>query len=57
MTRWRTSIFPSAAREHAGSDEETPEPGYILPLKRAVREAQGIELGREVTVGLTVLDL
>ncbi|TDP89828.1 uncharacterized protein DUF1905 [Leucobacter luti] len=57
VTRWRTSIFPSAAREPSGSDEETPEPGYILPLKRAVREAQGIELGREVTIGLTVLDL
>lgn len=46
LTVWRTSIFPL----------DDP-PRYILPLKRAVREAEGVELGRPVTVRLTLLDL
>ncbi|MCR2814152.1 DUF1905 domain-containing protein [Microbacterium sp. zg.Y1090] len=43
-TTWRTSIFPSASGR------------YWLPLKRAVREAEGLDEGGPVTVGLWVLD-
>ncbi|GAA1595303.1 DUF1905 domain-containing protein [Leucobacter chromiireducens] len=45
-TVWRTSIFP------AGTDG-----AYVLPIKRAVREAAGIEVGEEVSILLSVLDL
>ena len=41
---WRTSVFP----QHAGGP-------YVLPVKRAVREANGIDVGDEVTVSLEVL--
>lgn len=41
---WRTSIFPTSST-------------YLLPLKQAVRRAEGVELGGEVTVRLRVLDL
>lgn len=44
-TRWRTSIFPDGER---GS--------YVLPLKRAVREAEGIGESGIVRVRLEVLD-
>ncbi|MBL3699672.1 DUF1905 domain-containing protein [Leucobacter luti] len=58
LTVWRTSIFPGGQGGGASSDgDPAPEPGYILPLKKAVRVAEGVELGREVTIGLTVLDL
>ena len=40
-TRWRTSIFPD------GSSRT-----YVLPIKRAVRTAEGIEAGDTVTVDL-----
>ena len=43
---WRTSIFPAG-----------PNAGFVLPLKRAVREAEGIEVGRDVSILLDVLDL
>ncbi len=43
---WRTSIFPDAER---GT--------YVLPLKRAVRDAEGISEGKTVVVSLDVLDL
>lgn len=43
---WRTSIFPAG-----------PNVGFVLPLKRAVREAEGIEVGRDVSILLGVLDL
>lgn len=43
---WRTSIFPAG-----------PDNGFVLPLKRAVREAQGIKVGQDVTILLDVLDL
>ena len=36
---WRTSVFP-------GTD------AYVLPLKRAVRRAEGIDLGDVVTLTL-----
>ncbi len=45
VTTWRTSIFPDAERAT-----------YVLPLKRAVREAEGIEgAGAIVSVVLVVL--
>lgn len=43
-TRWTTSIFPGG-REGA----------YVLPIKRAVREAEGIEAGDVATVTVEVL--
>ncbi|WP_394279112.1 DUF1905 domain-containing protein [Microbacterium sp.] len=42
---WRTSIFPDAER---GT--------YVLPIKRAVREAEAISEGDAVPVHLDVLD-
>jgi hypothetical protein len=44
-SRWRTSIFPDGARG-----------AYVLPLKRAVRDAEGIVDGGTVFVRLEVLD-
>lgn len=41
---WRTSIFPGSA---GGV--------YVLPVKRAVREANRVEVGDEVAVWLEVL--
>jgi len=41
---WRTSIFPQA------------DGGYVLPLKRAVRDAERIAPGAIVQVDLVVLD-
>jgi hypothetical protein len=38
-TSWRTSIFPDSTRE-----------AYVLPLKRAVREAEGVGVGDTCTV-------
>ncbi|MFI8632297.1 DUF1905 domain-containing protein [Microbacterium sp. NPDC077663] len=42
---WRTSIFPDAARGV-----------YVLPLKRSVREREGISEGDTVRARLDVLD-
>ncbi|RIV84446.1 DUF1905 domain-containing protein [Aurantiacibacter xanthus] len=42
-SEWNTSVFPA-------SDE-----GYILPLKAAIRKAEGIVQGSEVTVELELL--
>ena len=42
-TVWRTSIFPSA---------ET----YVLPVKKAVRRAEQLEVGDAVRVHLTLVD-
>lgn len=44
-SRWRTSIFPELSRS-----------AYVLPLKRAIREAEGIHNERVVSVSLEVLD-
>lgn len=41
-TTWKTSIFPDKR-------------GYVLPLKRAVRKAAGIESGDSVRVQLSVI--
>jgi hypothetical protein len=43
-TTWRTSIFPS---KESGS--------YVLPVKKAVRAAAGIDDGDHVEVELTLL--
>ena len=43
--RWRTSVFPS-----------TEEGAYVLPVKRPVRRAEGLEAGDEAEVVLTLLD-
>ena len=45
LSRWRTSIFPDASQG-----------GYVLPLKRAVREAEGIGVDGVIAVWLEVLD-
>jgi Domain of unknown function (DUF1905) len=42
---WRTSIFP-------GGDG-----AYVLPVKRPVRTAEGLDVGDTATVTLDVLDL
>ena len=44
-TAWRTSIFPS---DSAGT--------YVLPIKKAVRSAQGLQTGDTVRVRLTLVD-
>lgn len=44
-SRWRTSIFPDAAQG-----------AYVLPLKRSVRDAEGIGDVGVVSVELEVLD-
>jgi len=41
---WSTSIFPGNT-------------GFVLPLKKAIREAQGIGEGDIVTVDLDIIDL
>jgi hypothetical protein len=43
-TRWTTSIFPS---KESG--------GYLLPVKAAVRKAEGMIVGDEVTVTIELL--
>ncbi|MCW4384713.1 DUF1905 domain-containing protein [Salinibacterium sp. SYSU T00001] len=42
-TRWRTSIFPS-------------DQAYVLPIKKAVRAAEGVDLGDVVTVAIELVD-
>ncbi|WP_345802267.1 DUF1905 domain-containing protein [Microbacterium sp. AZCO] len=42
---WRTSIFPDSSHG-----------AYVLPLKKAVRDAEGLVDGGPVSVGLEVLD-
>ena len=44
-TIWRTSVFPES---HRGS--------FVLPIKKAVRQAEDLDDGDEVTVTLRVLD-
>lgn len=43
-TNWQTSIFPS-----------TENATYVLPLKKAVRVAEGLEPGSQATVELRVV--
>lgn len=44
-TTWRTSVFPSA-------EQRT----FVLPVKRAVRRAEGVDVGDTLEVRLRVLD-
>ncbi len=43
-TTWRTSVFPSA-------EQKT----YVLPVKKAVRAAEGLDEGGEATVSLSLV--
>ena len=45
-SRWSTSIFPDSSQG-----------AYVLPVKKAVREAEGLEEGKPVTVDLELVDL
>lgn len=45
-TVWRTSIFPS------NSDKT-----YVLPIKKAVRQAEGLKIGGTATVLVTLVDV
>jgi hypothetical protein len=44
-SRWRTSVFP-----------QSKESTYVLPVKRAVREAEGVEIGDTVEIDLEPLE-
>lgn len=44
-TTWKTSIFPDSAR---GS--------YVLPIKRAVRAAEALDVGDSTTVTVELID-
>lgn len=43
-TTWRTSVFPGST-------------GYVLPVKKAVRTAEGVDTGDEVTLTLRLVDV
>jgi hypothetical protein len=43
-TCWRTSIFPDGARQT-----------YVLPIKKAVRRAEGLEAGDTATLTVEVV--
>ena len=45
-TTWRTSLFP-----------DSKSATYVLPVKKAVRAAEGLAVGDTVHVGLRLLDL
>ena len=45
-SQWQTSMFPSKERQ-----------AYLLPIKKAVRDAEGIEVGKTQKVKVTVLGL
>jgi hypothetical protein len=45
-TSWSTSLFPA-------KDEQS----YVLPVKAAVRKAEGLEVGQPVNVTLRIADL
>jgi hypothetical protein len=45
-TSWRTSIFPDSGRG-----------GYVLPVKRAVRKAEGLEIGDTLTVSVELINV
>lgn len=44
-SRWETSLFPDAARRC-----------YVLPVKKAVRVAEGVEVDDELTLRVTLRD-
>ena len=43
---WTTSIFPDSVRG-----------GYVLPIKRAVRQAEDLDVGDFATVTVELIDL
>ncbi len=45
-TTWRTSIFPDGGRG-----------GYVLPVKKAVRRAEGLDIGDTARVRVTLVDV
>jgi len=45
-TTWRTSIFPDGGQG-----------GYVLPVKKAVRRAEGLEIGGTARVRVTLVDV
>jgi Domain of unknown function (DUF1905) len=45
-TTWKTSIFPDSARS-----------AYVLPIKRAVRKAEALDVGDTASVTVELLDL
>ncbi|MCC2308361.1 DUF1905 domain-containing protein [Cellulomonas chengniuliangii] len=45
-TSWRTSIFPDGGRG-----------GYVLPVKKAVRKAEGLDIGDTAHVRVTLVDV
>jgi hypothetical protein len=45
-TTWQTSIFPSSSGG-----------GYVLPVKRAVRRAEGLDVGDVAAVTLELVDV
>ncbi|WP_298462001.1 DUF1905 domain-containing protein [uncultured Cellulomonas sp.] len=45
-TTWRTSLFPDATRRT-----------YVLPVKRAVREGAGVDVGDTLHLRVRLLDL
>jgi len=44
-SRWTTSIFPDGGRG-----------AYVLPIKRAVRKAEGLDAGDTATVTVELVD-
>ena len=45
-SEWQTSMFPSKERK-----------SYLLPIKKAIRDAEGMEVGKAKKVKVTVLGL
>ena len=45
-SRWTTSIFPDAAKQ-----------AYVLPIKRAVRKAEGLDAGDVAKVTVELIDV
>jgi hypothetical protein len=45
-SEWQTSMFPSKQQQ-----------AYLLPIKKAVRDAEGVEVGKEKKVKVTLLGL
>lgn len=43
-TTWRTSVFPDSKRG-----------AYVLPVKKSVRDAEGLSVGDEVAVSLALV--
>ncbi|MDF2805249.1 MAG: hypothetical protein K0S43_195 [Cellulosimicrobium sp.] len=42
--RWSTSVFPDAQRKT-----------FVVPIKAAVRRAEGVDVGDRVTIGVETL--